>query len=94
MEPIAGSVVDRGNVGGEAAGGLPLSGARVRLILVGSVVRREVMVGAGAFAGGGMEETGLTGDATRGVELKGLSAAATKLKADLRGELGFDEDCA
>jgi len=85
--------VERGNVGGDSVDDVLLSGARGCLTAVGSVVRREE-AGAGACIEGGRDETGLvTGAAATGVALNGLSVAVTKLKADLRGELGFEEDC-
>lgn len=77
-----GSVVERGKVGVDAVGGVPLLG-RGCPPLAGSVVRHE-----DGGAGKGVT-AGVDVDCETGIELVGLSLVGI-LKFNVRGELGFD----
>lgn len=85
---VDGSVVERGNAG-EVTGDAPLVDGRDCLAPVGSVVLREVE-GCDAEDGTLVGET--NGAAVAATVLVGLSVVVTTLKADLRGELGFEDD--
>jgi hypothetical protein len=80
----AGSVVDLGNVGAVAVGGVPWVEAGLCRPLAGSVVRRKVGGWKGVMAG---VEMGGAGVPTIAKELVGLSLVGT-LKPRPRGEFG------